>query len=181
MMNSFPPRRLVRALSPASEPVSLAEAKTFLRIDSADEDALIGDLIKAARIAAEEQTGKSFITQRWQLSYDSCPPAITYLPNGPVQSIHSVKSVNEEGAATNISASSYHLNALQELVFESVPSGHQVVIEYVAGFGDEATDVPTDLAQAILLHVARLYEHRDAMNPPLGSQLLYASHREIRL
>jgi hypothetical protein len=41
-------RSLVRATEPANNPVTLAEAKLHLRIDSADDDALIGNLITAA-------------------------------------------------------------------------------------------------------------------------------------
>ena len=180
MTSCFKARRVVRSTDPASEPITLSEAKTFLRIDSSDEDTLISEMITAARIAAEEQTGKSLISQSWQVAYDDCPPPVVKLPNGPVQSVTSVKSIDENAAETIVSATSYHLNALQELVFESVPSGHQIIIEYVAGFG-AASDVPANLVQGILLHVANLYEHRDAMTPPLASMLHYSAHREVRI
>ncbi len=180
MTTSYKARRVVRSTGPASEPITLSEAKTFLRIDGSDEDTLISEMISAARIAAEEQTGKSLITQSWQVSYDDCPPPVVQLPHGPVQSVTSVKSIDENAVETTISATSYHLNALQELVFESVPSGHQIVIEYVTGFG-AASDVPANLVQGVLLHVANLYEHRDAMTPPLASMLHYSAHREVRI
>jgi uncharacterized phiE125 gp8 family phage protein len=180
MMTGYKARRVVRSADPASEPISLSEAKTFLRIDGTDEDALITEMISAARIAAEEQTGKSLISQSWQVMYDDCPPPVVPLAHGPVQSVTSVKSIAENVSETVIAATSYHLNALQELVFESVPSGHQIVIEYVAGFG-AASDVPANLVQGVLLHVANLYEHRDSMTPPLASMLHYSAHREVRL
>lgn len=180
-MSAYPSRKVVRLIEPAAEPVSLAEAKSFLRIDTNDDDALIGDLVAAARIMAEEQTGKAFITQSWRIVYDGCPPPVVILPYGPVQSVSAVTSVASDGAETVIAAQSYHLNAREDLVFEAAPTGHQVRIDYVAGYGDAAAGVPVDLTQAILLHVAHLYEHRDNLNPPLAAQLAYSYHREVRL
>lgn len=40
-----------------AEPITLAEAKLHLRVDHAEEDALIGSLITTAREAAEHQLG----------------------------------------------------------------------------------------------------------------------------
>src|SRR5690242_18760477 len=52
---------------PGEEPVSLAEAKAFARIDGSDEDALVGALIAAARLHVESLTGRALITQTWRL------------------------------------------------------------------------------------------------------------------
>ena len=45
---------------PTSEPVTLAEAKNFLRVTITDDDLLISSLITAAREACEAFTGRSF-------------------------------------------------------------------------------------------------------------------------
>lgn len=51
---------------PTLEPVSLAEVKTFLRVDNTDEDeALVAD-IAAARDWVEERTGLRLMTQTWR-------------------------------------------------------------------------------------------------------------------
>lgn len=179
---NYPTRLIERISDPATEPLSLAEVRTFLRIDGADEDSLLDELIATSRMLAEEVTGKSMITQSWKIAYDDCAPAEVMLPYGPVQSITSVKSIDEDGNETVVAATSYHLNAAKDtLVFESVPSGHRVEIVVVTGFGNAATDVPSSIRQGMLVHVANLYEHRDSMNPPLVAQMLYASHREVRI
>ncbi len=178
----YPTRRVERISSPAVEPVSLSQAKTFLRIDGSDEDALIADLIKTARIVAEQECAKSFITQSWRISYNHTAPARVALPNGPVQSVSSVSIVDDDGGASVIDAGSYHLDASgMTLVLELGLSGHRIEIEYVAGYGDAAGDVPGDLIQAMLLHVAHLYEQRDSILPPTFSMLIYAQQREVRL
>ena len=46
---------------PAIEPVSLETAKLFLRITHSDEDALIGDMIRAARERIETYICSSLI------------------------------------------------------------------------------------------------------------------------
>jgi hypothetical protein len=65
----------LQLVTPASEePVSLAEAKLHLRVESDDDDALIGALITAARQAAETlRPAVSSTTARWKLVLDSLP------------------------------------------------------------------------------------------------------------
>ncbi len=176
-------KRLVqRTTPPALEPVTVSEAKNFLRIDGNVEDALLADMIKAARIGAEQQTGLSFITQTWTLAYDDCPPPYVSLPHGPVQSVATVIAMDENEQSTTIAASNYHLSADKEqLNFETIPSSHRVEIDYVTGFGNAAADVPADIKHALLIHVAWLYEHRDSIEPPAASALIYNAYRTIRL
>ena len=52
---------------PAIEPVTLAEAKAHLKVDTTDDDTLITSLIAAARARAEWHTRRAFITQGWML------------------------------------------------------------------------------------------------------------------
>ena len=58
---------------PAVEPLSLAEAKAFLRVETADDDSLIAALIAAGRIHVERQAGLALITQGWRLVLDCWP------------------------------------------------------------------------------------------------------------
>jgi len=51
---------------PAVEPVTLEETKAHLRVEFADDDALIAGLIKAARDCAESATNRKLITQPWR-------------------------------------------------------------------------------------------------------------------
>ena len=68
---------------PAVEPVSLLEAKTHLRVDIPDDDALISALITAARHYAETLTRRAFIAQSWKLVLDSFPgPTLIGIPWG---------------------------------------------------------------------------------------------------
>lgn len=57
------------------EPISLSDAKAYLRVDSGDtnDDTLITALIKAARKHAEAYTRRAFISQSWDLWLDGIP------------------------------------------------------------------------------------------------------------
>jgi hypothetical protein len=70
---------------PAQEPVTLAQAKAWLRVESGtDEDDLIAALIAAARARAEWHTGRAFVTQGWTLWLDRAAPVIG-IPLPPLQ------------------------------------------------------------------------------------------------
>lgn len=72
MIRSAVPR--LRLVTDAiSEPVTLAEAKAFCRVDLSDEDALLTSLIVAARRYVEKQTGLALMTQSWTAVLDKWP------------------------------------------------------------------------------------------------------------
>ena len=59
--------------APAVEPVSLMEAKAWLREDNGDEDQLIQTLLVSARMTLEAWTRRFFVTQGWRLVCDAWP------------------------------------------------------------------------------------------------------------
>ena len=67
------------ALSFAVEPVTLAQAKGYLKLDTfTDDDWLIAQFIQAARIHCEVELRQSIMTQTWVLYLDSFPSAGGY-------------------------------------------------------------------------------------------------------
>jgi hypothetical protein len=56
-----------------AQPVTLDEAKTFLRVSITDDDVLIQTLIECATEAAESFTNRSFCTKGFRMSLDSFP------------------------------------------------------------------------------------------------------------
>jgi uncharacterized phiE125 gp8 family phage protein len=59
---------------PASEPLSLAEAKNYLRVEHGADDALIAAMIAAARIQVESLTRRALVTQSWRIVLDRWSP-----------------------------------------------------------------------------------------------------------
>jgi uncharacterized phiE125 gp8 family phage protein len=159
---------------PSVEPITLAEAKSHLRITSTDEDALIETWIKAAREWCEGYQNRAYITQTWELALDSFPnERIMKIPLPPLQSITSIKYYDPEGTETVFSSDDYEVDTYSEPGRVSLGYGKSwpyatlrpvngVIIEFKAGYGDTADDVPEQVKQAVKVLVGELYEHREA-------------------
>lgn len=148
--------------------MTLEEAKLHLKVDVADDDTLINNLIIAARQKCEEYTRRAFITQVWEVAYDDGRQSIV-LPKQPIQSIESVTLDGEV-----ISPDSYKLISNTTLYFKI--SCHPVeysglVIRYKAGYGDTPDSVPQAIRQAILMLVAHLYENRQGEAPAANYEI----------
>lgn len=194
-------RSLTLLTPPAAEPVSLASAKVHLRIDHSADDALITDLITAARQMAEAFTGRAFITQTWKLVMDEAPSAgFIALPRPPLASVTHVKTYDEADTATTMNASNYFVDTVSQPgrvilrssgVWPTVSrSANGFEVQYVAGYGSQASDVPLALRQGILSHIAHLYENRgEGLSPqgdvmqsfaPASALSLYLPYRVLR-
>ncbi len=64
---------LVLFTAPATEPVTTAEAKTHLRVDTSDDDTLIGTLITVARRRVENDSRHQLVTATWDYTLDRFP------------------------------------------------------------------------------------------------------------
>ena len=155
------PFRVIRTTPPASEPVSLQEAKLFLRIDHDTEDTAISQMIKAAREVAEEIMNSSLITQRWQLTLQDALPACFTIPYGPVTQIISVSRVNADGSTSELNSNIITIGADAETLECAAPqTATQFTIVYEAGMSANAAGVPASLRQNMLQHIAYLYGFR---------------------
>jgi uncharacterized phiE125 gp8 family phage protein len=170
---------------PATEPVTLAQAKAWLRVESGhDEDALIAALIPAARARAEWHTGRAFITQGWTLWLDASPGCIE-VPLAPLQSVESVTLHGADGTAAVLDEDVYAASG-QYLMLEVPPLNLRardgIAVAFTAGYGD-ADDVPAAIAQAILQILASLYEHRGGEPAPTpdAALALLAPFRSLKL
>ena len=176
-------------IPPAVEPVNLAYAKTFLRVDGDAEDALITDLITSARFSVEALCGQAMITRRVLQTSDWKAGQPVPLTAMPARDIHAVRVVSRSGEIAALSPDHYSLNARctpPQILFTGV-SGSDIdliEIEYAAGFGDAPQDVPVPLRQAVLLILAQSYQHRgdEADRPvPMMVDALLMPYRWMKL
>lgn len=180
---------------PAVEPVTLEETKAHLRVEIADDDALIAGLIKAARECAEYATNRRLITQRWRVYEDKIPfPPEFALPFAPVQSVDWVRVWDSANNGNVLSAAAYSTDTLGEparVYLKDAPTAtlrryNAVEIAFTCGYGAAANSVPEALRQAIKLMAAHWYENRIAVAEasqqkfeelPLGVQYLLTPYR----
>lgn len=161
---------------PVAEPVSLAELKAHLRIDSGAEDALLGSLIAVARDHLERSTGLALLSQGWRLYLDDWPDAgVVEIARGPVISVDAVRAFDEIGEESELPLAGHVLDGVRRPArfwLRVRPDARQVIngieIDFTAGFGDAGSDVPDTLRRAMLIHAARMYEFRGTV--PLEMQ-----------
>jgi len=172
---------LVQVAGPAIEPLTLAETKLYLRVDSGAEDSLISGLITSAREMAENYTKRSFITQSWCLSYDHYAPKRVMLPRPPIQSVTSVNVINCDGSQQAFT--NFYLGALgDQLIFDAIPLGAIIEITYQAGYGSAESAVPQALRTGMLTHIADMYEDRSGSAAISGrTAALYDSYKVVKI
>lgn len=163
---------------PADEPVSLDQARLHCRVDGTLEDAYLLSLIRVARRACEQKTGRQLVTQTWDVLYDGFGRAadsrgVIWLPRSPLQSVTHVKYYDTEDVQQTWAAAKYQVVAglqprLAPVWTESYPSTydrmHAVEVRVVVGYG-EPDQVPEDLVQWMLLHIGHWYANREAATP----------------
>jgi uncharacterized phiE125 gp8 family phage protein len=176
--------RLITA--PATEPVSLATAKAYLRVDGSDDDTLITSLIKAAREKGEELSRRAFITQTWEQIIGAWPVHFRlkiYRP--PLQSITSVKYLDSD--SVEHTWTDYVTDIRGEpgvIVFKTLPGdalleSSAITVRFVAGYGSADSNVPERLKTAILALVAHWYENRESLDVPAGLKAVFISERAV--
>jgi uncharacterized phiE125 gp8 family phage protein len=161
---------------PAAEPVTLVQMKTHLRVETDDEDMLIGDLIAAARLHVESAMRRALIHQTWRLTADSWPSAGLFrLRLGPISAILAARVFDAGHVAADVPLTSLRAEPGNGAAIVSFtgplpwpgqsPGGIEIDIQL--GFGAAPTDVPPSLRHAVKLLVARWYEARGAADPGL--------------
>ena len=123
--------RLVTA--PASEPMTLASAKLFLRIEHAADDEVVTRAIIAARQAAEQYLKTALLPQTWDYTKANLCGLTVTLPFGPAQSIAFVTLTNEAGISTVMSAANYRLSVDGfRVIFTNPQSSEKPLIAHCA-------------------------------------------------
>lgn len=180
---------LVQTTPPAVEPVLLADAKLWGKIDTTADDAIVTSLITAARDYAEDYTGRAFITQSYRLTLDRFPgivgssPSVyaayrdwpifwdlIRFPKPPLISVDSVQYVDTAGNVDVVDPSIYQADTDAEPgrlrpaygQIWPVPRAQLAAVQivYTCGYGTTQAAVPAGIQTAIKMLVETWYTNR---------------------
>lgn len=124
-------------IPPAQEPVSLAEAKEYLRLNDTGNDTLVDSIIKAVRERAEAWLGRALISQTWVLWLDRFPgqdwtralddawrdrphglnlslKRIIQVPRPPLVTVNFIKTYDTANLASVFDAAGYFVDSASE-------------------------------------------------------------------
>ena len=172
-------------------PAAAAEAaKSYLRVERADEDGLIGRLVGAAGELCESFTRQALITRAFE---ETMPASRAWqrLGRTPVRAITGVSALDAGGAATPLAPGCYAIdidaNGDGWVRIEAPGSARRVRVAYSAGLAADWDGLPAALRQGILRLAAHFYSHRTAEpgraapEPPAAVTALWRPYRRLRL
>ncbi len=179
---------------PSVEPLTLEEAKAYLRIEHEADDDLIGALIKAARCEVEAATRRALITQGFRIVLDGWPVSGRIAsPISPLRAVTAARVRGADGSASSLSLSAFTLDTVSApgviwfdrgLVVDPGQPVAGIEIEITAGYGETAASVPEPLRQAMRFLIARYYGQRDRIESdglPEAVAALIAPYRVVSL
>lgn len=150
--------------------------KEFIRLDGEESDNNIPKLLKTAREEAEKFQNRAYLTQTWELSFDTFPTMPLELPRPPLQSLVSVKVHGADGTETTMDINDFIIDYDSEpgrITFKSGKTWPAVIlreinavkVQFKAGL-ISADNVPEMVKTAILVYAAHRYENPDGDDVP---------------
>lgn len=187
---------LISTRPPTGEPVTVDALKAHLRITHASEDVLLGELIATARQTVEREAGVACLDQGYRLVLDALPGnGLVRLPVHPVGQVTAITAYDADGNASAVDTATTVLDGYAvppRLLFKQRPTATRCIngieIDFDAGFGTTAAEVPDTLKRAITLAAAHWYEFRAELaasdqpaSYPAGFHALLSPWRRMRL
>ncbi len=150
--------------------VSLAEAKSQLRVDSTDENTLIQDLIYVAQRQIEEFCNLDLTAATYDFFLTDFPVNGIVLPKSPVASVTSIKYYDSSNVLQTWNSSNYFYSANENPTLirwvdnVSIPSINSnrfdaIQVRFATGFTSPEV-LPKTIKQAVLIALTDLYNAR---------------------
>lgn len=175
--------------SPATEPVSLSQAKAHLRVDHSDDDAVISGMVKVARSHIENACATRFATRASVTMKCDSFTDFSRLPEAPVSGVSFITYIDTTGTSQTLPTSIYELRAdgvevgivlKADQTWPTIQPGSRITV--VADVGYSAA--PEEIGFAMLLLISQWYDNRAAVSVgetaselPFAVNALISNHR----
>ena len=175
--------------------VTVDEIKAHLRIDTNDENTLLGLYIDSATEMAENYCGRHFITHEYQLHFNNVveeaslifPDCTLFVQTGQ-NDHHPVYYIDANGATQHSDDAYIDAYSNPSIAYLSSDFTNTTLKDNAAnvfwfnfktGFGDAATNVPQAIKQAIKLIVSDMYYFREDRKRsfPMASEILLQPYK----
>lgn len=168
---------LTRQTPPTVEPVTLAEAKQHLRVDTNDDDGYIAGLIRASREWVEAYLDRTLVLTQWTMRLEEFPEEIE-LPRPPVATAGTATAVTitytmASGSTATLDATQYRVDRhstpgeIYPLYAGTWPVNREdedaITVTWWGGYGANASDVPQAIRHAMLMLIGHWYEVRSGV------------------
>lgn len=178
--------RMSLVTPPPAEAVTLDEQKAHMRVDHADDDALIEALISAARQhvdGADGWLGRALVQQTWDMNMNGFPLLASegriVLPLAPLISVDEITYRDPDGGTQALAPAAYQVvdGGSQRSFIALEPNQawpgtddryDAVTVRFTAGYApsgdsppDYAANVPFPIKAALMIMVADMYENRE--------------------
>lgn len=176
-------------VDPASEPVSLADARMQCHIDSADTayDSELAVYQAAARAHIEAMCGTPLVERTIEAKCD-CFGDFARFPVVPLQEVTAITYLDGEGAEQTLSTDVYEVRTdglVASIVLKTgqswptIQTGSRITVTAEVGY----TDIPGDVSLALLLLIGHWFANHEASGKddlaaiPMGVDALLANRR----
>ena len=154
---------LVQKVAPISYPLSLTNAKDFMRTLEIDDDAMIQSMIISAVEYVENYTNRQLNDATFEL-YNDCIMQDWKLPKNPIKSISKIEHMDENGDYQILANTDYYLygeDDVSRVHFENIPSHkvhkNAIKVTFISGYDI----VPYGILAYLKVFVSTIYENRE--------------------
>ena len=178
--------------APDELPLTLAQAKSQVRVTHSFEDSHIQDLIVAATRWAEDETSRVVMQTVVTWSFHVFPARGFRLPGGKVTAVEKIDYIDADGAPQTLTGptsgtpgTDYQedltddeqawLYPAAELLWPGTDFDvlNAVTVEYTVGFGVTPEDVPETIRHAIRIKLANLYNNPEGGDSEAADNLIH--------
>ena len=149
-------RDVTTTVEPVSEPITLAQAKNYLKVDFDDDNDLITSLIASARVRLEKYAGVAMSARTLQVV--AYVDEFIELPYAPLNNIEKVEYW-DNGTWVEMSIGDYYiLGTTYKKIYMVANNRMEYRFTYTCGY----TTIPQPMITALYKLIADLYDYRES-------------------